>query len=61
MSIIDARFVELPDGRKILQLERSLWGGEGHEWITPRLVQLDTLRDSEQDELFGALGEDRQG
>lgn len=57
MSITDARFVELEDGRKILQLERSLWGGEGHEWFTPHIVKFDEINDQEQDSIYSALGE----
>lgn len=55
--ITDARFVHLGDGRRILQLQRQLWGGEAHEWFTPKTVELIELSDEERDEIGTVLGD----
>lgn len=61
MTIIDIRFVEMPNGKRLLQYEVSLWGGEGSEWRTALCVPWDSLRDREQQEVKDAIPTEELG
>lgn len=53
-NIIDARFVALKDGRRILQISRG-----NDEWQTPGVIAVDALSEEEREELLEALGAQR--
>lgn len=48
--IIDIRFVQLADGRKILQYSRM-----PNVWDTPETVDVRALSEGERDEIFQAI------
>lgn len=48
--IIDTRYVQLKDGRRVQQITR-----DGYTWITPATIDVMTLSEDEKCELIDAL------
>lgn len=60
-SVLDIRFVKLPNGNLILQFERSLWGGEAKEWVTASTREWEYLKNKEKNEIIDSVPSDTLG